>query len=301
MENPEKLKVNIRYGYEGTFLSVVIEGENKNDSFGKPSTWAHHILLCAALRTMRQKGATVGKDPRINKLFPILNEHHAQGNWHGLEFKSEIFRNSFDINFFQNITPSENKNGGYSDFNKYEKFPYLIKIRLKVAIKTLIAALTPLCDATITFCDLPKKAEDRILLDYKKSWHKESISSLTDAQSTMDKYDLSQNNNDRDKKKIQCGDLKYFYSYDGYLHRGLVYHNCNNMWWVIENDITLRNVSAFELFDRTDEPIRKVLGVEKKISRLREELQWQIKAENFLRCNLIKKEIEKLKQVKQCP
>lgn len=291
----EKLKVDIRFGYENPFLSVCLLGSNPNERFDKVHNWVHHHLYCVALHTMREKGAKVGKDPHTEKQFPMLSCYHGYGNWHGLEFKSEIHMGNFTLEFFQNITPSENRNGGYYDFNKYKKFPYLTRIRLKVAINSLIAALKPLCDATVTFTDFPEKAKERVLMDYQRSCHKrKNISSLADAQSTLCDYDLSQNNNDRDKKKIKCGELKYFYGYDGYLHRGIVYHNLNNMWWVIENDIDLSNRASYELFDRTNEPIRKVLSTEKKLEKLKAERSRQIEKENFLRCNSIQKEINKL-------
>lgn len=291
-----KIKVNIRFGYKTPFISVCISGSNPNNPWDKAHNWVHHHLYCVALQTMRKKGAKVGEDPRIKKEFPILNRFHGYGNWHGLEFKSEIQANNFVLDFFQNITPSENRNGGYYDFDKYKKFPYLIRLRLKVAINSIIAALNPLCDATVTFVDLPEKSEERVLKDYRESCHKrKNISSLADAQSTLSEYDLHSNNKDRDQKEIKCGDLKYFYSYDGYLHRGIVYHHLNNMWWVIENDITLSNKASFELFDRTDEPIRRVLSADKKLNKLKEERGRQIEAENFLRCNSIQKEIDKLR------
>lgn len=293
-----KLTVEIRYGYKNPFLSVCILGDNPNNSFDKVEEWVHHRLYCTALRAMRQRGAEVGKDPNIEKHYRILSSRHGYGNWNGLEFKSEICYRSFVFEFFQNVTKSENRNGGYFDFNKYKKFPYLIRIRLKVAINFLIAALKPLCDATVTFMDCPEKAEECILKDYRESCHeRKNISSLADAQSTLCDSDLSYNSNDRDDKKIKCGDLKYFYGYDGYLHRGIVYHNLNNMWWVVENDITLGNKASFELFDRKDEPIREVLCADKKLVKLKGELNRQIKAENFLRCNSIIKEINKLKSI----
>lgn len=291
----EKLKVDIRFGYKNPFLSVCLLGDNPNDRWDKVHNWVHHSLYCAALQTMRKKGAEVGENPRIERQFPTLSCYHRFGNWHGLEFQSEIHMSSFILEFYQNVTPSENRNGGYYDFDKYKKFPYLIRLRLKVAINSLIAALTPLCDATVTFTDLPEKAEERIMKEYRESCHKrKNISSLADAQSALSDYDLSQNNNDRDNKKIVCGDLKYFYSYDGYLHRGIVYHNLNNMWWVVENDTTLRNIASFYLFDRTDEPIRKVLSADKKLEKLKEERSRQIKAENFLRCDRIQKVINRM-------
>lgn len=290
-----KLKVNIRFGYKNPFLSVCLLGDNPNDRWDKVHNWVHHHLYCAALHAMRQKGAEVGKDPHIEKDARILSRFHGYGNWHGLEFKSEIHMSNFTFEFFQNVTPSENRNGGYYDFDKYKKFPYLLKLRLKVAIKHLIESIAPLCDATITFTDSHGTSEERILKSYAESCHWPNVKTLEDVAPNMRPYNQGRDSNDRDGKRINCGEVKYFYSYDGYLHRGIVYHNLNNMWWVIENDTVYSNKACFELFDRKNEPIRKALNPEKKLEKLKAELNRQIKEENFIRCNIIKKEIDKLK------
>lgn len=150
--------------------------------------------------------------------------------WERLEFVTDIYLTGLKFEFFQNVTLPENKNGGRYDFDKYSKFPYLLRLRLKLAIRTLIEAIRPLCDATITCTDTPNNAVERILKNFRESsFSRNQINTLDEIESYMSDYDFSQNNNDRDKKKIKCGDIKYFYSYDGYLHRGRVYHNINNM------------------------------------------------------------------------
>lgn len=290
----DKLKVDIRYGYNDPFLSVCIETPNI-ERFCKVKEYEHFALWCAGKKALRSKGAFIGIDKTLKMRYKCLNQYHGYGSWERLEFVTEIYRTGLKFEFFQNVTTPKNRNGGRYDFDKYKKFPYLLKLRLKVAIRTLIEAISPLCDATITFTDSPTNAVDVMLKDYSGSCHKNSIKTLGDVQASMKSYDLSQNNNDRDKKKIMCGELKYFYSHDGYLHRGIVYHNLNNMWWVIENDITLSNKASFELFDRTNEPIRRVLDGKKKLEKLMAERGRQIQAENFLRCNSIQKEIDKLK------
>lgn len=59
----------------------------------------------------------------------------------------------------------------------------------------------------------------------------------------------SYNGLDRDKKVLRNGDIKYFRHWNGYLYRGRIYHNINNMWWVIVDKYTVRNIAAFDLFD----------------------------------------------------
>lgn len=290
----DKIKVNIRYGYENPFFSVCIE-KPKRDGFRKVKEMEHFNLWCAGKRALRNKGAYVRIDSEIKGRSKCLNQYHGYGYWYGLEFVTEIYTTGLNFEFFQNVTVPENKNGGRYDFNKYRKFPYLLKLRLKVAIKHLIKSIAPLCDATITFTDIRGTSEERILKSYAESCHWANVKTLEDVAPNMRPYNQGRDSNDRDGKRINCGEVKYFYGYDGYLHRGIVYHNLNNMWWVIENDSVFSNKACFELFDRTDEPIRKVLNKENKLDKLKAELNKQIKAENFIRCNIIKKEIDKLK------
>lgn len=66
---------------------------------------------------------------------------------------------------------------------------------------------------------------------------------------TEDSYDYKQNSNDLNGKKIICGQTKYFYDYQTKrLSKGVVWHNINNMWWVIGGK-SLRNIAAHGLFD----------------------------------------------------
>ena len=67
------------------------------------------------------------------------------------------------------------------------------------------------------------------------------------------------NAKDRDGKILHNGEVKYFRDWSGYLIRGVIYHNINNMWWVLPLDGDVMNKACFELFDLTDaEPRRRV-------------------------------------------
>lgn len=81
----------------------------------------------------------------------------------------------------------------------------------------------------------------------------------------MSDYDHEQNSWDRDKRKIVCGETKYFRNSNGYLQRGVVYHNINNMWWVIYGPYSLTNIACFHLFDPTAEDFAKRRDKEKRI------------------------------------
>jgi hypothetical protein len=57
--------------------------------------------------------------------------------------------------------------------------------------------------------------------------------------------------------RIENGQVKYFRDYHGYLCRGVVFHNINNMWWVKLNEFNYTNIADFRLFDPTPEDFMK--------------------------------------------
>jgi len=140
---------------------------------------------------------------------------------------------------------------------------------------------------------------ERIIKNKKESGHTIDISKLDELGLDgivyqMSEYDFSQNSKDRDKKQINCGELKYFYGYDKILRCGKVYHNLNNMWWVLTSD-GYSCKASHELFDLNGESRRKKLTTEQKINRLESELKKYESKKNYIRCISVNKQIEKLK------
>ena len=63
----------------------------------------------------------------------------------------------------------------------------------------------------------------------------------------LPEYEVSEYNaKDKDGKRLRNGQIKYFRDRRGRLQRGTIYHNINNMWWVVLNKFEFTNVAAFE-------------------------------------------------------
>ncbi len=142
-------------------------------------------------------------------------------------------------------------------------------------------------------------AKEKILKNKKESSHNRDAAKLDELGLDgivyqMGEYDHNQNSSDRDKKQLVCGELKYFYDYDKRLKCGRVYHNINNMWWVLTTD-NYHNKASYELFDYGGESRRKELKTEEKINRLEAELRRYENDKNYIRCMSINRQIEKLK------
>lgn len=212
----------------------------------------HYKLFMDVMHELGQLGFYVEKDKSVHE---IIRKDHYCGQYHELEFKADRYPAGFKIEFFQN-TNYINVNGGYYDFDKFDKMPYLQKLifqKIKNKLEQFLKERGVVCDTDQVF----KTSEEKIKYQFVKNWHhdqKDMNFSLSDLDGTT--CERSYNNTDRDKKTIYNGQIKYFRDYSGYLLRGKVYHNINNMWWVIINKHQYANVADRELFDWSDEEVK---------------------------------------------
>lgn len=246
-------------------LSFINDTNERHDRWKDRNKWSHYPILHRVLNFMKERGFEIGRDPKIMKYYKCLNKDHWYGKKKGLEFKADRYPRGWKIEFYQNINV-ENSNGGEYDFDKFDKAPYLIKllwINETNHIARFIEHIVPdvICNSDKDY----KLAEDKI---------KKNFQSHFDNEITMD-FDLSKldglegdsqyrrnkkytyNCKDKDGHILVNGTIKYFRDgWSGRLQRGKIYHNINNMWWVILNDTEYDNVADFELFEPKEEDFK---------------------------------------------
>ena len=206
------------------------------------------------MRFLGSIGFYVGEDKEIQKRHPAWNMKYRAGGFGDLRFKAEYRSNSFEIQFYQDVF-RENPNGGFYDFDKYEKMPYLIQKRYDWTQEKLLKYFEK-CGYSVEFWRNTCKGAAFIIHDYIRSWHhpQEKWFSLKDVDGQAAKYET--NGTDRDGNILRNGATKYFRDWNGYLMRGKVYHNINNMWWVLPANGQVRNIACFELFDLNETDFR---------------------------------------------
>lgn len=226
--------------------------------------WSHYSVLDEVLKFMETRGFKIGSDPEIDNNYECLSKDHWYGRKKDLEFKAHRYPAGWEIEFFQNIN-FENRNGGFYDFNKFKKAPYLIRlmfIKETEYIGNFIEKnIKPIKNNTEKNYRL---AEDKIKKNFQRHFDNDitmdfNLSKLDglegDSEYRRDNR-YKHNCKDRDGKIIINGKIKYFRDHKGRLQRGKVYHNINNMWWVILNDTDYTNQAAFSLFNPTEKDFK---------------------------------------------
>jgi hypothetical protein len=232
------------------YCSFNLTSDEGGRSFEKKS-WLHYSVLHRILNFMKSRGFEIGRDPRIEQQFKCLTKDHWYGRKGDLEFKAERYPRGFKIEFFQNIV-FVNPCGGYYDFDKFEKMPYLIRLSMINTLNHIEKFMNSL-GITKTHGKSAndfKLAEDKIKFHYVDSCHHEQKDMnfyLYEVKHNQPDYNCT----DRDKKRIENGQVKYYRDRNGRLKRGVVFHNINNMWWVKLNKLDYSNEACFNLFDPT--------------------------------------------------
>jgi hypothetical protein len=265
---------------------------NEKYSYFEKEKYIHYGLFYRVINHLKKEGFDTGKDLSVDKL---IRKDYYRGIKNGLEFRAHRYPSGFSFEFFQNVTKSDNSNGGEYDFDKYRKFTYVLKLTLQNELKKLCLFLEGLgveCNYDIPL----KTSEENIIKHHNNAhWLKFSPKSLDDIQSAMRDHDATGRNSlDANKNLISCGDIKYFYS-GRKLQRGRAYYNINNMWWIVTNDTEYTNIASFNLFDyEKGMEFKKKFTPEQQLNRLSQELKKYSNLHAFERCIKIRNEILKL-------
>lgn len=187
-------------------------------------------------RLLGKLGFYVEYDKRVAKDWPRIKKDFMVGRYGDLKFKMSYAPNCFKITFYQDIN-FENPNGGYYDFDKRKKMPYLIGLQFDLILGKIFEFFNN-AGWRIELKDNQYKGEAYIIASYIDSFHHPQ-----DKWFSLEEIDGETNEGtygcDRDGKKMYNGEMKYFRGYDGYLRRGKVYRDINGNWFFLEADKTV--------------------------------------------------------------
>lgn len=229
-------------------------------------------------RLLRREGFTFRLDPEVRKRYKCISKNYHAGERQGVHFVSQIYPAGFRFEFYENVI-RDNPIGGRYHFEKMAKAPYLWRLRVTLMFKKMSKLLTRLGFRDVT---ARPPADALGWVRYERARH--------GAHSTPE-YGVT----DADGKRLQDGEIRYFRDWNGRLLRGPVYHNINNMWWVLVSPTEVRNIACFELF--TYDPAKhKPKESLNALARMKDVLKKVVDREDFERAIRLRDEIKRQEQ-----
>jgi hypothetical protein len=191
------------------------------------------------------------------------------------------------LEMWQNVTPSENRNGGQYDFNKEGRMPYVLRLEME---RTRRRIRDYLCNvfAAYTFKTQEKKlgahpggaeATEWVEQQYRDSWHfKGDWSGYIEKNPSM-----QHNRGSADGRQLEHMQTVWFADWQGRICRGTAMYNINNMWWVVVGRYEVRNLASFELYAAAPDNLRVRRNADRRRKRLEAELACAVKVMKFER------------------
>jgi hypothetical protein len=181
----------------------------------------------------------------VVKDYPNLWKDHRWGSNRYLRFYGSRYPHGFEFEFYYQDSRTGNRNGGAYDIDKGHYAKPLERYTFKIITRKIVDYMKNI--GVEVRSPMPDSIDRAFVMwsineDPGRHWGRYETYKDTP-------YFKSVNAQDRDYKIIENGQIKYFRDQHGHLARGEVYHNINNMWWVVLNDAKARNIGSYELFD----------------------------------------------------
>ena len=208
-----------------------------------------------------------------------------KGDLHG---ELSVSGRHIEFNMWQDVTPSENPNGGRYDFNKKERMPYALRLEME---RTLRRIRDYLCNvfAGYTF----KECEPVMGLLGVTAVEKAKHDRMTSGhyKPALDRAEISMTSNAiaRDGGTIQHGAQVWALDHKGRVITGTAFYSLNNQWQIVTGRYGLTYCHTGEIFTQPPENLRVKRNQRDGRKRLEQEMQKAVKAMDFKRADVIKR------------
>ena len=225
---------------------VVVNDDNGIKIYSHYPTFQEVIDLLLGICGYKQM--FVPHEDLVSKQFPSLWHTHRWGVKSGIYYEGTIYPKGFEIKFFYMDRRGKYHKPGAYDLDMRDSLKYLERLQIRKSLRTINLYLKSI------------GCEEHVVTHGMKGWELVDYKINHDPGRHWGKYEeykngeyfLKFNARDRDGKLIRNGEVKYYRDqFTGRLSRGKVYHNINNMWWILHNKHSCTNIASFRLFDAT--------------------------------------------------
>lgn len=279
-------------------LSVWEEGiPSPSAGFKERDAWElafKRQVFARIVQTLRRVGWTVGPWDRAEQYKAIADKHRTCSKG-GLQGELSVSGRSIEFKMWQDVTPSENPNGGQYDFDKEDRMPYVLRLEME---RTRRRIRDYLCNVftgykfdskhrSIYRKPMQFTAMELIAQSYAESWHfKGEMAAYLkkNGYTELPSYNCTS----RDGQRIEHGARVWFKDWNGRIGEGIAYYNINSMWWIVTGRYDRRNISTGDIWVTCPENPRVKRNERQRRKRLEGLLAEATKAMDFDRAKLLK-------------
>ena len=249
-------------------------------------------VFARIVQTLHRIGWTVGPWDRANH-YKAIAQNHRTCRKGDLQAELSVSGRSIELKMWQDVTPSENRNGGRYDFDKEARMPYVLRLEME---RTRRRIREYLCNVFSGYVfdsgtrlhnakPLQFTASEKVAIRYAESCHFNGV----DWAGYLERnHGMTYNRKSGDGVMLDHGQRVWFFDGKGRACEGTALHNINSMWWVITGRYDYRNLACFELFAKPPENLRIKRNAKQRRQRLNGLLADAVKAMDFDRAKLLK-------------
>lgn len=267
-----------------------IPSVNSVDGFKKRDAWEvafKRQVFGRVIQTLNRIGWIVGPWERA-KLYPTIALRHRTCRKGGLHGELSVSGRVVEFKMWQDVTPSENPNGGQYDYDKEKRMPYVLRLEME---RTRRRIRDYLCNVFSGYEFEPPRyppmgligltAEEKAKHDRQTSGHYKP--SLDRAEISMESNAIA-----RDGGTIVHGAKVWAIGRKGRIITGTAYYDLNNNWQIVTGRYGLTTCHTGEIFTKRPDDLRKKRNERQRRKRLEGLLADAVKAMDFDRAKVLK-------------
>lgn len=253
-------------------------------------------VFARVIQTLHRLGWTVAPwDSEHYRLLAPRRRTCRKGDLHG---ELSIDGRVVEFKMWQDVTPSENPNGGRHDFDKLIRMPYVLRLEVE---RTRRRISEYLCNVFSGYSVKQKKIDspnpdplawfnDKWDDEYEKKRGTHRFKRGADGWPSEEELN-SWDRKDADGLVLNHGDVRWLRNHKGHLLRGRVYGGINGRWTLVygpgERDYTCAQAGEFFTY-KPDMTPAKSPDPRQRRKRLEQELKKAVAAMDFKRAQLLK-------------
>jgi hypothetical protein len=272
-------------------LSVMEEGiPNINSGFKARDAWEDKFkadVFDRIVATLAESGWKVGTWDRA-KLYPaIAANHYTCHHPSGLDAELSVSGRCVELNMWQDVTPSENPNGGQYDFDKLKRMPYLLRLQVERTRQRVTKAL---CGAFPSYSVKPAAPVLGMMGSTAEEMARHRRVNSGHYKPELDRAEISMASNAiaRDGGTIEHGGRVWALDHKGRVVTGTAYYSLGSQWQIVTGRYGLLYCSMSEIFTQPPDNLRVKRNQRERRMRLEREMQAAIKSMNFKRAEVLK-------------